>query len=121
MRAHLHDEVDGRRDLVANRLVRQIQVGHRHHRVEAVQRVARRVGVDGRQAAVVAGVHGLQHVDGFVAADLAHDDAIGPHTQGVDDELPLPDGALAFDVGRARLEPDHVPLPQQSVPPRPRS
>ena len=38
----------------------------------------------GRQAAVVAGVHRLQHVERFLAADLADDDAIGPHTQGVD-------------------------------------
>ena len=92
-----------------------LQVGHRHHRVEAVERVARAVGVDGRQAAVVAGVHGLQHVERLVAADLADDDAIGPHAQGVDDELALPDRALALDVGRPRLEPDDVPLPQHQL------
>ena len=60
----------------------------------------------------MAGVHRLQHVERFLAADLADDDAIGPHTQGVDHELPLPDGALAFDVGRPRLEPRHVLLVQ---------
>src|SRR5207245_6155934 len=31
-------------------------------------------------------------------------DAIGTHTQGVDDELPLADRALAFNVRRSRLE-----------------
>ena len=73
------------------------------------------VGVDGRQAAVVAGVHGLQHVERFFAADLADDDAVGAHTQGVDDQLPLPHRALAFDVGRPRLEPDDVALPQHQL------
>ena len=61
----------------------------------------------------MAGVHRLQHVERFFAADLADDDAIGPHTQGVDDELSLPDRALALDVRRPRLEPDDVALPQR--------
>ena len=39
---HLHDEVDGRGDLLADGPLRDVQVRHRHHRVEAVQRVARR-------------------------------------------------------------------------------
>ena len=58
----------------------------------------------------MAGVHRLQHVERFFAADLADDDAIGAHTQGVDHQLPLADRALAFDVRRARLEPRHVLL-----------
>src|SRR5262249_3423799 len=37
-------------------------------------------------------------------------DAIRTHTQGVDYELALPDGAFAFDVRRARLEPRDVRL-----------
>ena len=64
------------------------------------------------QRTVVAGVHGLEHVERFFAAHLADDDAIGTHAQSVDDELPLPDRALAFDVGRARLEPHDVLLVQ---------
>ena len=73
-------------DAICWRIARSghVEVGHRHHRVEAVQRVARAVGVDGRQAAVVAGVHGLQHVERLVAADLADDDAVRPHAQRVD-------------------------------------
>ena len=46
MRADLDDQVDGRRDLLADRLLGNVEVGHRHHRVEAIQRVARGVGVD---------------------------------------------------------------------------
>ena len=108
----MHD-VDGGRDLLAHRLVGNVQVRHCDHRVEAIQRVARAVGVDGRQAAVVAGVHRLEHVQRFLAAHLADDDAVGSHTQCVDHELPLTDRPLALDVGRTRLEPHHVPLPQR--------
>jgi hypothetical protein len=45
--------------------------------------VARRVRVDGGQRSVVTRVHGLQHVERFLAADLAHHNAIGPHAQRV--------------------------------------
>ena len=60
----------------------QIAARHRDH-VEAGQRIARGVGVDRAHGAVMAGVHGLQHVDGLAAADLTEDDAVGPHTKGV--------------------------------------
>ena len=41
---------------------------------------------------------------------LAHDDAVGPHTQRVDQQQPLGHLARALDVGRAGLQPDHVGL-----------
>ena len=99
-------------DLLAHRLFRQVGRAHRDHGLDTGQRVARRVGVDGGQRAVVAGVHGLQHVERFLAADLADDDAVGTHTQGVDDQLALANRALAFDVGRPGFEPRHVLLVQ---------
>ena len=43
---------------------------------------------------------------------LADDDAVGPHTQGVADQIALLDLADAFEVGRPRLQPDHVRLLQ---------
>ncbi len=58
------------------------------------------------------GVHRLEHVQGLGAADLTDDDAIGAHAQGVAHEIANGDLALAFDVGRARLEADHVLLAQ---------
>ena len=74
------------------------------------ERVARRVRVDRRQRALVARVHRLEHVERLGAADLADDDPVGAHAQGVADELANPDLALALDVRRARLERDHVLL-----------
>jgi hypothetical protein len=35
----------------------------------------------------VAGVHRGQQVEAFGATDFAQDDAVGPHAQGVDDEV----------------------------------
>ncbi len=68
--------------------------------------------MDGRQRPVVTSVHRLQHVERFFASHLADHDAVGTHTKGVDEQLPLPDRALAFDVWRPRLEPGDVLLVQ---------
>ena len=54
----------------------------------------------------MAGVHGLQHVEGFLAAALTEDHAVGPHTQRVLDQIALANFTLAFDVGWTRL---HAP------------
>ena len=70
----------------------------------------RRVGVDGGHGSFVAGIHRLQHVEGFFAADLADDDAVGPHAQAVDQQLPLADGAVSFHVGRPGLQADDILL-----------
>ena len=58
----------------------------------------------------MARVHRLEHVERLGAANLADDDAVGPHAQRVADEIADADLALALDVGGARLEPDHVLL-----------
>ena len=108
--ADLNDDVDGRGDLAANGAVRNVQAGHGDHGFQAAQGVARRVRVNRGERAVVAGVHGLQHVQRFFAADLTDDDAVGAHTQGVDEQFALLDGALAFDVGWARFQADDVIL-----------
>ena len=51
------------------------------------RRVARVVGVHRGHRAFVTGVHGLQHVERLGAAALTDDDAVGPHTQGVLDQV----------------------------------
>ena len=68
--------------------------------------------MDRRQAAVVAGVHRLEHVQRFFAADFADDDAVRPHTQCVHHQVALAYGAFAFDVGRPGFETHDVPLLQ---------
>ena len=68
--------------------------------------------MDGAHAAVVAGVHRLQHVEGLGAAALAEDDAVGPHAQRVADQVALGDLAAALQVGRPGLQPDDMRLLQ---------
>ena len=104
------DQVERRGDLLADRPHRQVVAGHQHHRLDAGERVARRVGVDRRQRAVVARVHRLEHVERLGAAALADDDPVGAHAQRVPHEVADRDRALALDVRRAGLEPEHVPL-----------
>ena len=106
----LDDELERRRDMAPNCTERQLVAGHQHHRLEAVERVPRRVRMDGRERALVARVHRLEHVERLGAADLADDDPIGPHAQRVPDEVADRDLAFALDVLRAGLEADHVPL-----------
>jgi len=97
---HLHEQVDGRRYLLADGAHPHIRVGHADHDFEAAQSIAGRVGVNRGERTIVARVHGLQHVQRLFRANLAHDDAIGAHAQGVDDELPDVDGADALHIGR---------------------
>src|SRR5579871_5363760 len=96
----LHDHADGGGDLPADRGDGHRQAGHADHLLEARDRVARGIGVDGGHRAFVAGVHRLQHVEGFLAAALAEDDAVGPHAERVLDEFALANFALALDVRR---------------------
>ena len=49
------------------------------------------------------GVHRLQHVEGFAAADLTDNDAIGAHPQCIAHEFTLRDLTDTLDVGETRL------------------
>ena len=108
----VHDQIQRARHLSADGLQRQVVAGHQHHRLDARERVAGAVGVDGRERAVVAGVHRLEHVQRLGATHLADDDPVGPHAQRVPHQLADGDLTLALDVVRARLEPQHVTLVQ---------
>src|SRR6478752_7196454 len=108
--ALLDDQVDGRGDLLADGADREVDAGHEDHRLEPGEHVARAVGVTGRHRAVVAGVHRLEHVQRLAGAALSDDDPVGPHPEGVPDELADRNRALAFDVRRAGLQRHDVPL-----------
>ena len=61
---------------------------------------------------VMAGVHRLEHVEGFGAANLADDDPIGTHPQSVANEFALIDRTGTFDIGWSRFELDDMRLLQ---------
>ena len=111
-RAACTSRCTARGDLLADGNQLHVRVGQRDHHLQTRNGVARAVGVHRGQRSVVAGVHGLQHVQRFLAAHLADHDAVRPHTQAVDQQFPLPHRAVAFEVGRAGFQPRHVRLLQ---------
>jgi len=65
---------------------RDLDAGHLNQQLQPHQGFASAVGMYGCEAAVMAGVHGLQHVEGFAPAAFAHNDPVGPHAQRVADQ-----------------------------------
>ena len=61
----VHDNVQSRRQLFANGPHGKVEPGHQRHGLDAREGVARTVRVDGRERALVTGVHGLEHVQRF--------------------------------------------------------
>ncbi len=88
----------------------QFHTSPHHHGLQTREGVCRRVGMDGGQRTLVAGVHGLQHVQGLGPPHLAHHDAIGAHAQGVDHQVADGDLALSLFVRGAGLHAHHVGL-----------
>ena len=76
----MNDEVDRGGDLLADGAERQIHACHEYHRLESGEHVAGTVGVARGHRAVMAGVHGLEHVERLGRATLADDDPVGAHT-----------------------------------------
>src|SRR5690606_22665544 len=95
------DEVNRAGDLLADSADGQVHARHQAHDFKTGDRVARAVRVRRRQRAVVTGVHRLKHVERFTGAAFADDDAVGAHTERVDDQVLNGDCALAFNVRRA--------------------
>ena len=106
------DQVDRRGDLVADRAEGQLVAGHQDHRLEPSQHVRRRVRVTGRERPVLAGRHRLEHVQRLARATLPDDDPVGPHVEGIAEQVADGDLALTLDVRRPGLELDHVRLAQ---------
>ena len=104
-------------NLLPHRSFRNIQIAHCHHRFQPGQRVPRGIRVDGCHRSLMPGVHGLQHVESFLAAYLTDDDSVGAHTKAVNQQLPLTNGSHAFDVWRPRLQADDVLLRRAAVRP----
>src|SRR5699024_11463029 len=106
--AQVHDRVDGVVHLVADRVVGHVPLTHGGKGLQPVDGVLGGVGVHGHQRPVVAGVHGVEHVYVLRTTHLTDDDAVGPHTQGVTDQITDGDLAAALDVGRPGLQAYHV-------------
>jgi hypothetical protein len=104
-------QVDDRADAAADEAADDVEAGARRgqgHGFETGGHLLGSAGVEGRHETAVAGVGGLQHVQHLGTADLADDDAVGAHAEGVADQLAQRDLAPALNVGGPCLEPDDV-------------
>src|SRR5690606_24896742 len=99
-------------DLFADSAYRQVHACHQAHHFQTGDSIARAVGVQRRQRAVVTGIHCLKHVQRFTRTALPDDDAVRTHTQAVDYQVLNRDLPFAFNVGRAAFQRDDVFLPQ---------
>ena len=98
------------RNLLADGGGGHIGAGQPDHQLQPAYGIFAIVGVNRGQRSVVSGVHRLQHVENFIASHLADNDAVRPHAQAVDQQMPLFDRPFSFDVRRAGFHRRHVLL-----------
>jgi hypothetical protein len=91
----LEHQVDYIADISTNDLIGKLDAGLQHAAREPGNRLARGIGMDGRKAAGMAGVPGLEQIESFAAADFAQDDAIGPVTESRPEQVPDSHGRYA--------------------------
>jgi hypothetical protein len=60
--------------------------------------------MDGGQGAVMAGVHGLEHIQSLGLPHLPQDDSLRPHPQGIANQIPLCNLTSPLHIGRTRLQ-----------------
>src|SRR5690606_4271069 len=106
--ADLDDEIQRAGDLAAQAVLAALVACKAGQHLDPVQAFARRVGVQRRHRAFVAGVHGLQHVHDLSAAHFAHHHAVRTHAQAVADEVAYGHATAAVVAALARLQPDDV-------------
>jgi hypothetical protein len=66
------------------------------------------IRVEGAASAFVTGVKRGQEIYDLRTANLADDEPVWAHPEGLSDEIPERDATDAFEVGRAGFEADHV-------------
>src|SRR3954447_15434687 len=84
---NVNDHVDGQGDGFAYASMRQPDVRGQHAMREPRQGLVGGIRMDRTEASEVTGVEGLQEVEGFGAAHLADDDAIGAVPQGCAEQV----------------------------------
>jgi hypothetical protein len=66
--------------------------------------------MDGCDRSVVACIHGLQHIEAFLAAYLAEDDPVGTHAKCIADQFSLVYGTFTLYIWRSSLKPYYIGL-----------
>lgn len=93
----MHNEIQCARNLSLNCGEREIGAAERHG-LEPCQHIGGRIGMTGREGAVVAGIHRLQHIEGLGAAHFADNDAVGVHAETGANQVGNANLALPFGI-----------------------
>jgi hypothetical protein len=104
----MNDGVHGGSHLLANRTRREIDACEHCQGFKAPECIFGRIGMQGRKAPIVSGVHGLQNVEGLPPAAFPNDNSIGSHSKGMSHEISNSHGTSPLQIGRACLEPNDV-------------
>ncbi|MNJ33823.1 hypothetical protein D3C77_285130 [compost metagenome] len=83
-----------------------------HQGFQAQQGILGGIGMDGTHGTVVAGVHRRQHIQHFNAANLAKQDTVRAHPQGVADQFAGLDLTVPLGIGRAGFQAHHMGMVQ---------
>ena len=97
---------------MAHRFGRQIETGHRHQGFDSGQGVTAGIGMHGRQGPIMTGIHGLQHIQALGSSDLAQNNLVRTHAEGILHELTLRDLTFPFDIRRPCLQTNYMVLTQ---------
>jgi hypothetical protein len=111
----LDNHVDRRDDLFPDGPLRQVHAGHHNHNLESAYQVAGAVGMDSGQRAVMAGVHGLEHVQGLAAAALTDDNSVRSHPQAVANQIAYRHLPCSLHIRRTTFETYHVRLAEPQL------
>lgn len=102
----MDENVEGGGDLGVQRASGQSTQGTQG--LQPRRNISRGVGVNGAAAALMAGVQRCEEVCQLSSADLADHQAIGPHSQGVPDQVGQGDRPDPLRVGWPSLQPNDV-------------
>src|SRR5579859_4118686 len=111
----LDDQLYGTADLLTNDANGQIHAGHQCQRFQAGNRIARGIRVYRRQRPIVAGVHGLEHIQRLATTTLSDHDTIRAHPQAALNKIADHQSArfaVAVWGRRGGFQPDDMALNQ---------
>lgn len=111
----LHDHIDGPGHLALDGLEREPITTEHRKALQPMQRIDGAVGVHRRQTAPMTGVERMHEVEGFDAADLPQDQAVGTHPKRITDEVPHGDQPDVFDRCGTGFQPHNVTVTKSQL------
>ncbi|MNW61951.1 hypothetical protein D3C74_400480 [compost metagenome] len=103
----MHKDINRRANLLPDDRHRQIG-STEYHRFQTADHIPGTVRMPRAEAAVMAGIHRLKHIEAFRAPNLAHHNAVRPHPQRGTDQITDTDLPPAFRIRISRLQRNEI-------------